>query len=124
LVADGAASAGCSVAGAAAVGGTAEATEDAAGRVATIGFFFFAASFFEGFTGAGCNSTWIGFGVSRVEPVMLLREPDGSGCNATVCVWYPLSASVIVVSPPPVTLSSQGVRQLWPDAVLASAPGG
>ena len=58
LVADAAASAGASGAGVAgAAGGAAEATEDAAGRAAATGFFFFAAAFFAEGAGAGCSST-------------------------------------------------------------------
>jgi hypothetical protein len=49
---------------------------------------------------------------------------DWSGRNDTVCGWYPLSAIVTDISPPAWTVSSQGVRQLCPWTLRASAPGG
>src|SRR5262249_9032431 len=42
----------------------------------------------------------------------------------TVCGWKPASVSVTENSPAACTPSSQGVRQLCPSDVLASAPGG
>jgi hypothetical protein len=100
---------GAAIAGAGAWVGWADA--DWAGA-ATAGFFFSAVRFFT-----GCNSTLIGFGASCELSAASLR-------TETVCGWYPLSVSVSEYPSAACTSSSQGVRQLLPSDVLASAPGG
>ena len=77
--------------------------------------------------GAGCNSTYTGFGTSRGEgasPVFgSIGSFEGTMRTGTVCGWKPGCVKVAVNSFA-ATASEHGVRQVWPVEVLASAPAG
>jgi hypothetical protein len=77
--------------------------------------------------GAGCNSTYTGFGTSRGEgasPVLgSIGSFVGTMRTGTLCGWKPGCVKVAVNSFA-ATVSVHGVRQVWPVEVLASAPAG
>lgn len=75
----------------------------------------------------GCNWTKTGFGTRRGAAGSAKPEGCGSGAatarTGTVCGWNPGSVNVTVNSLT-VTATEQGVRQVCPAEVLASAPAG
>jgi len=77
--------------------------------------------------GAGCNSTYTGFGTRRgggASPVFgSIGSFEGTMRTGTVCGWKPGCVKVAVNSFA-ATASEHGVRQVWPVEVLASAPAG